>query len=118
MTDKLEPCPFCGSEIVADEYGEKYPHKLAGKYTIVCMCCDESITEYGRKHTIEKWNTRPIEAKLRAEIADLTSQCTECKEPADCPVKAELRERDREISALKKELRHLIGKDFIPGLDS
>lgn len=58
------------------------------------------------------WNTEVVTdlkddeiAKLKAEIAELTATCSECKEPVLCPVKAELKRKDAEIERLKNLLK-------------
>ena len=98
----IEPCPFCGTSVVSCEYDGHYIWVECGnsncKASMMAVRMDNGDADEAKK----MWNTRPIEAKLRAEIADLTTQCTECHEPADCTVKAELRERDKEIERLNE----------------
>jgi Lar family restriction alleviation protein len=55
MTDKLKPCPFCGSENVAvmqDDYNN---------YRVTCRGCGAMGApgdEFGDNNEIEKWNQR------------------------------------------------------------
>lgn len=65
MTEKLKPCPFCGSEAEfnSDEFGE-------GVY---CKSCGATLRngvygEYGRKLASAEWNARPIEDALQKEL--------------------------------------------------
>ena len=71
MTDKIKPCPFCGKEprIIVDEG----PDVGFDEYLIDCDCIS-GIEVYGHEvdgdteeSTIAKWNTRPIEDRLRAQ---------------------------------------------------
>lgn len=56
---KLEPCPFCGSEVeTIDPIGIAVFHKDNPK----CPLFKIGVNIMG-------WNTRPIETKLQAEIA-------------------------------------------------
>ncbi len=60
MTDKvkLKPCPFCGSE--AREH--------IGSIKNSCLCPNEKCILFARIISIEDWNTRPIEDKLKEYI--------------------------------------------------
>jgi Zn ribbon nucleic-acid-binding protein len=61
MSDKLLPCPFCGSEdIMQHMNGEK----------ILYICCDDCGCFIPRS-SIEKWNTR---ADTKEENSDNTEQ--------------------------------------------
>ena len=62
----LKPCPFCncGDIEVDDEWG------------IYCNDCGWGIPydNKSKRSTVRKWNTRPIEDALRAEIAALKEE--------------------------------------------
>ena len=69
MNEKLEPCPFCGSEA-------GIPTNLDGTpvdYEITDCCCkndDCPLADYWTP--IKIWQTRPTEDALRKRIAELT----------------------------------------------
>ena len=75
---KLEPCPFCGSEVI-DEYVNETP-----MYSLSYYRCDDCYAEAKK----EIWNTRPIEAKLHEQIKELTKE------------KADLIEKNNELTLL------------------
>lgn len=60
MTQELKPCPFCGGTDVS--------------------VCDSTTTRTAKCRScvvyiaIEKWNSRPIEDALRAEVARLRAE--------------------------------------------
>ena len=69
MSDELKPCPFCGA---APQVKEN--HYLDG-YDNVIISCPGCLFAGRTGHTFEqaaeKWNSRPVEDALRAEIATL-----------------------------------------------
>ena len=50
MSDKLKPCPFCGSEVLL--------HKGYVSYSVRCDICHYEICRRTKEETIAKWNTR------------------------------------------------------------
>ena len=77
MTDKLKPCPFCGSEAEfnSDEFGEG----------VCCKSCDATLHngvygEEGRKLASADWNARPIEDELNEKIEKLEAENARLRE--------------------------------------
>ena len=71
MFDELKPCPFCGGKapiVVKEVQYPDTPHARTW-YAVECNACDAvgdgDLSESG---AVEKWNTRPGESALRAEI--------------------------------------------------
>ena len=70
MTDNLKACPFCGNaDALTVEVTEN------GQWWFVLCnnadCMTEACYDLGYSGAIEKWNTRPIEDELGAEIERL-----------------------------------------------
>ena len=59
MSEQLKPCPFCGK----DDSGSALDWD--------CVCQSESLRD---RMTHAKWNTRPIETALKAEIEALKAE--------------------------------------------
>jgi hypothetical protein len=66
----LKPCPFCADRGVV----EAYLNVTTGLHDVVCRSC-------GIRMWIEKWEHRPIEDALRAEVAKLTAELERWKAP-------------------------------------
>ena len=71
MFDELKPCPFCGGKapIVVKEV--QYPDTPHARmwYAVECNACDVvGDWDLGESGARAKWNSRPIEDALRAEI--------------------------------------------------
>ena len=58
MSEKLRPCPFCGST------------KICTEKSINLNYCDNCSAE----SNVEHWNTRPIEDALTVRIAELEAE--------------------------------------------
>lgn len=84
MSNKLKPCPFCGTK----------PHHItADLLTRPCFYyeCENKTCHAAEKgwhdteqEAIDAWNTRPIEDALQARIAELekkSMQCPRCGDP-------------------------------------
>lgn len=54
MTDKLKPCPFCGSYDI-DYNDSKDFYKTSRVY---CLNCSASVVFYDVKEAIKAWNAR------------------------------------------------------------
>ncbi|TDQ63611.1 hypothetical protein ATL17_1618 [Maritalea mobilis] len=61
MSEKLKPCPFCGSSIL-DTY------KIGNGRVVACRDC-------GGGANVNRWNTRPLEQELVEALKDLTDAC-------------------------------------------
>ena len=67
MSEKLKPCPFCGSSNTTLDYYEiSCPQELGT--IVVCNDCGASAK------SIVDWNTRPIEDALNARIVQLEAE--------------------------------------------
>lgn len=124
----IEPCPFCGTSVVSCEYDGHYIWVECGnsncKASMMAVRMDNGDADEAKK----MWNTRPIEdalraelAKARAEIAELTATCTECKEPVWCTTKAEvarLKEQLAEAQAENASLRSMMKSEAFEGLST
>jgi hypothetical protein len=58
--EQLEECPFCGS-----------PAERAGGHKKLYACSNQSCCNTLSMFTVEEWQRRPIEDRLRAEISTL-----------------------------------------------
>ena len=61
--DELKPCPFCGSKNTTLDYFEISCSQELGTL-VFCGDCGSYST------SIDRWNTRPIEDALRAQLAE------------------------------------------------
>lgn len=63
MSEKLKPCPYCGSKDVMSfkDFGES-------TFNIYCSFCGMTILFATELRMIEFWNSRPIEVRLSAEL--------------------------------------------------
>lgn len=71
MFDDPKPCPFCGGKAPIIVKDVQYPNTPNARtwYAIECNACDAiGDWDLGESGAIEKWNTRPGENALRAEI--------------------------------------------------
>lgn len=73
--NELKPCPFCGSDHYQHEGNSDggelwFSCQNCGAYSPVSTNTDGD--DYSE--TVAKWNTRPLEDALRAEIATLKSE--------------------------------------------
>lgn len=120
MSDELRSCPFCGMSPVT-------PYKDDSLFS-----CPNCTCPVGAKYvTLEKWNTRPVEDTLRAELNDIKTELSILKA---CDVdkaiigarelamyyemknfRAELADKDEEINSLRADIANceaeLISKD-------
>ena len=90
MTD-LKPCPFCGGVAESDSrraYRALAGGQLGNACAVYCTACEADIsvcledvpewsTEEALQYVTERWNTRPREAELEAEIAELRALITD-----------------------------------------
>lgn len=70
MSIELRPCPFCG-----ETEGMTYV-PFHGEYEVRCSSCQSRgpSPRTTSNHSIEAWNTRPIEDALNNRIAELESK--------------------------------------------
>jgi Lar family restriction alleviation protein len=68
MNDELLPCPFCG------EHSSVVSYMVDSRWFVVkCDVCDARWEGYTLAEAVGKWNRRPIEASLKAELAKYIS---------------------------------------------
>ena len=59
MSEKLKPCPFCGSGLIKIKTVDKDNFKKKGKYYIECSLCGATSGYYNkRRDSANAWNTR------------------------------------------------------------
>ena len=51
MTEKLKPCPFCGSEA-------RLMRNQTAFYILCCECSAQSLWDIHKEQAIEAWNRR------------------------------------------------------------
>lgn len=98
MTDGLKPCPFCGNTTSDHKHGDE---------------CWFRVIYKSKQERENSWNTRPIEDKLRAQLAERDALIERLVEAGDlalhsceiAPVWSELRrERVKNAQALIAEI--------------
>jgi Lar family restriction alleviation protein len=67
--NELLPCPFCGKNNGLTL--ELTPSETTRHFVMCTDCGAEGPYDLGESGAIESWNTRPVEDKLRARIAEL-----------------------------------------------
>ena len=72
MSDELKPCPFCGNQSI--EMADRETNSGVWFRYPVCYFCGVSC-EYAKR-----WNTRPLEDALRAELAAKDAEIARLKE--------------------------------------
>lgn len=97
---KLENCPFCGGE----SYMEYVYYE--GPVAPIPRCKNKDCIGYSHLEfhdiddvAIAAWNTRPIEAKLRAELEALEARC-ENNEKTIIYQQARIKELEKEVKKL------------------
>ena len=95
MSEQLKPCPFCGKDNL----------ELSSYNFVRCLHC-----LYSHKLHYLKWNTRPIEDKLRAEAENerlkdkLYGQGNNLPGMRERKLKAKLEKAEAEMKGLKKTI--------------
>lgn len=78
---KLAPCPFCGSENIADDGGVIYCDDCCavGSHPMNEVCSSQKL--------IDMWNHRPTEARLESELVEVCEMVVKdgdcCRESVD-----------------------------------
>jgi len=71
MSEKLLPCPFCGSDgkIYHEDIGDGYSKENIRWNTVICcVCYSESKSDLSEKHAVKNWNTRHYPPEIQAVI--------------------------------------------------
>lgn len=107
----MNNCPFCNSNKL------KYYEEESGFY-ITCLGCDITAPTFKNPDkSIAAWNTRPIEAELRKDYANLKEQFqvtlqahNDLEEELEQKekIEAELRARVKELETFKTETTRIL----------
>jgi len=107
VSDKLKPCPFCGTK----------PHPItADLLTRPCFYyeCENKTCHAAEKgwhdteqEAIDAWNSRPIEDALQAEIETLTGKLDSAKY-SDAQFREKAKLLQAEIDQLRKDNQALV----------
>ena len=104
---KLKPCPFCGKESVVHDGDDEWSrNNLKG----MVACPDADCLSSQMWVEVEEWNTRPIEAKLQAELKAVRAENKKFWEMAkvDSQLLSHAHETLLEKAAEIKELRETV----------
>lgn len=123
MSDELKDCPFCGKSVKFS--GDYYDGELA---SIDCDC-SMYVQRYKAENTakeneellhdfdglIARWNSRPIEDALRAEVSRLARELAEMREAARwVPVGERLPDRAKRVMVYTVEFaQHTAWLDWV-----
>lgn len=119
---QLKPCPKCGSCKVALDYRWDSLN-IAKTYFVYCHNCNICFNgNYTEDSTVAKWNHRPAEDALKAEVERLKKQVADREDEGYAgfvlgvdQMKKKLAEKDKEIERLKSDLgiqKNLINQVF------
>jgi Lar family restriction alleviation protein len=104
--NELKPCPFCGR---TDELAkEKFLDLIGWIYRVRCKRCAIIIRESlaDMDDAIHKWNTRPAENALQAEVERLKGELDGHKLVSKLAY-ADIRKLGNENNLLKKEIARI-----------
>lgn len=83
MSDDLKPCPWCrGTNLVLDTFGLGWFVSCENN-----ACSAQGPDKDTRAEAIVAWNTRPVEDKLRAEVARLREALARIRDDAAGPAR-------------------------------
>ena len=89
MSEKLRNCPFCGNHVEMVNT-KTYPNFERSPAYMKCRTCNYHIAAFDDENLINRWNDRPIEDELRAELEKRTAElhyantaCMEMKHELD-----------------------------------
>ena len=89
MSEKLRNCPFCGNHVEMVNT-KTYPNFERSPAYMKCRTCNYHIAAFDDENLINRWNGRPIEDALRAELEKRTAElhyantaCMEMKHELD-----------------------------------
>lgn len=77
MSEELKPCPFCGCTKINEyaesvDVGDEYANIF--NYIVECPDCQCSRGDSRTSDVIKRWNTRPAEDALKAEVERLKNK--------------------------------------------
>ena len=96
MSD-LKPCPFCGTTNELKEC--RFLDMVGMVYSIECKKCNDTrvMSLVSMEAAKMKWNTRPAEDALKAEIERLKSIIEELTKPRTGGIKAAVQTARKEV---------------------
>ena len=74
--EKLLPCPFCGNSEIEIRTVVVYQNGESSPEVVRCRYCHISIGSSDVGVAEKKWNTRPLEDALRAELMQTAQSLT------------------------------------------
>lgn len=92
MSEELKPCPFCGSKQIIE--GTETDNSCSIPMTIwfvKCSACETLRSSISNPYRAERrWNTRPVEKSLEAELEELRYivkklEAFGCDYDSECP---------------------------------
>ncbi len=112
--EPIKPCPFCGKPAKDNDGGNSVFGRMW--WRVGCADCDVTFADREQwdntKHLVlppmecfERWNSRPIEDALRAEVAKLRSSIADHEN--DCACLPEDRSVTETVTALRAEVARL-----------
>ena len=103
MSEKLKPCPFCGSNDIAFDFG--LGRGVA--YAYCCNCGAETITRASASEAANDWNRRAIDVDALREVADELECAYRSDDYASVDALCEL--SNDASKALAKRIRKAVG---------
>ena len=109
MSEELKTCPFCNKNSGVTVYSQGYAmhgELFSIQFGVKCKRCGVERGTYSKKETaIKRWNTRPKEDALKAEITRYRRALHNLKE--DCTRRKHFAISDEEKLFLYETISHI-----------